>query len=252
LENRKDRTPERQLLFNRRKMNITEFLDHHNGPNVMFCYGTSGVIDLAKNMLSNRHGMNIVFFALDFGAASAMRQYCEVVDYFDPDTKGTLEVGTPEFKKAVWSSWIIGNEILKRGKSYIYIDLDCVILQNFEDELLNRLKHWDCVIQAQDVGCCCGLYGMAPNERTIDLITEPNYNYPDDEHYFNTEIFGSNRITICKLRRRYYPDGNFYAKDTEIRINTDRKPWGYRLVHFNRTKNKIQEIKQAGLWNGLL
>lgn len=222
-------------------MNIHEFLDNHTGNNITFCYGTAGVVDLAKNMLANRHSMDIVFFALDPVAANEMKSLCEVVEYFDPDTKGLLKVGTLGFKKVSWSSWIIGNEILKRGKYYIYIDVDCVILQNFEAEIIGLLHHWDCVIQAQDDGICCGLYGMAPTERAIDLITEPNYDYPDDEHYFNDVILGSNLITIRKLPRNHYPDGNYYHRSDG---------YDFRMIHFNRTKDKINEIKLAGLWNG--
>jgi len=245
---------------------IHTFLENYDSDNVVFCYGNNAVTDMATNLVlsAKRVGMSIVLFALDKKISDALKDMCDVVNYFDKniDQDKFYDYGTQEYKKIVWHGFFIGHEILRYNKSYLYLDIDIIIMKEFEDEIVNKLYYeddTDCVVQGfkafphSDIFACTGLVAMKPTERTLaispEYFRENSYlNWGNDQLFFNEMIMRTKLLNIKTLNINMYPVGShYYAEHAKIKNMC-------RIVHFNSVIGraaKIEKMKEFNLYNNV-
>ena len=238
--------------------NTDEFMEGYPPANVIYCYGNYAVVDLVKNlMISARNvGMNIVLFALDKQIAKEMSGICDVVNRFDDsvDSDKYYIIGERGFNDVMWQGWLIGTDILRSGRSYIYMDVDIVIRKNFEKDLLRCFMccKYDCLVQFNGKNACTGFYSMIPNERTVDLFTidflvkNKYLGHEGDQSFFNHVLVREGKFLSVKfLSREKYPNGAYYYE------NHDRIDDVCNIVHFNcihEYADKVNKMKEHGLW----
>jgi len=245
--------------------NIHQFLKNYKKNNVIFCYGNYAIFDMAKNLIKSaqKAGVTIIFFALDKKVSDALNGICDIVNYFDKEIEQDkfYKYGdfTYEYKKLMWHCWMIGNEILRCNKSYIYLDIDIVVKKDFENSLLQQYENtdYDCLMQSEVYGTitdqgCAGFYSLRPTKRTIDLFTidflekHQYLDYPGDEQFFNGVIVKNKILNIKILNRDEYPNGGYYYRNYK-RINNICK-----IIHFcfiTGYKEKINKMQAHGCWN---
>lgn len=209
-----------------RYKNIHSFLSGY-ADNVIFCYGNNAVTDMVQAFMRSAGDIPVVLFALDEKIAAALDGICDVVEYFDSDVEDKFyDYGTEEYKKIAWHGWFIGHEILKSGRSYIYMDVDIMIRRDFTDDILSRSA--ECVIQKYLIGHppnaigqgCAGFYFMRPTERTLSLTPEffeshDYLRYKDDQDFFNSVILNSG-MDIELLDMGEYPVGAYFYSNPDI------------------------------------
>jgi len=238
--------------------NIHHFLENYEGDNVIFCYGNYAVVDMIRNLAESagRVDMAVAVFALDNKLLDALGDVYDVVNCFDKavDPDEFYEFGTKVFKRVVWQGWLIGNEILRSGRSYTYMDVDVVVRKNFEADMLQLHKdnNTDCLIQFNGKNCCAGFYSMRPTERTVDLFTARFFEknkytkYPHDQAFFNAVVYDKNILNIKFLNIDEYPHGRHYY------MNHERIDGICKIIHFNCIVGygtKIKKMKEHGCWN---
>jgi len=239
--------------------NIHCFLRNCKETNIVFCVANFAVLDMVNNLLisSNKYGVNIVLFALDIHIVNQLKGYCDIVKYFNNGFNQQLneqfyKFGTNEFKNVIFQRFLIGNEILKVNKSYIYMDVDLVINKNFINNILEQYKNtsYDCLSQFNGKDCCTGFFSMIPNEKTkqidMDFFKKHNYeNYRLNQPFFNGIILKNNILNIKFLDRDHYPNGkHYYDNYTTI----DDKCY---IIHFNCIigyNQKITRMKNFNKW----
>lgn len=239
--------------------NAQHFLENYNRDNIIFCYGNYAVADMVKNLIESAMVVNmpIVLFALDKKISNALTGICDVVNYFDKEIEQDkfYEYGkfTDEYKELMMKCWEIGVEILKCGKSYIYLDVDIVVKKNFEDDILNHYKNtkYDCLIQRHRNSACAGFYSLKSNEKTLNMFPENFWkekkylHYVSDQVYFNSVILKNKILDIKLLSETEYPVGKYYYANFK-RINDECK-----MIHFNWIigyEKKIAKMKEFNLW----
>jgi len=194
--------------------------------------------------------MEIIFFALDKKASKELGGMCIVVNCFDTSVgEGFYEFGSKDYKHITWHCWLIGDEILKSGKSYVYIDTDIVVKKNFMNDF--QFGGYDCLIQTNGKNCCAGFYAMRPTPRTTGLFSmkfleEHDYlHYPHDQEFFNKVIYTSGLLRIKLLDRDEYPNGEYYYRNHKLIDDI------CKIIHFNCIKgydNKVNKMKELGQW----
>ncbi|HDY88169.1 MAG TPA: hypothetical protein ENH82_08665 [bacterium] len=237
--------------------NIKQFLDNYGRDNVVFCYGNNAVVDMIKNLVisANSVRLDVVVFALDEMVFKAMNGLCDVVKYFDGKTSPDkfYKCGTHDFRNAVWQCWLIGNEILLSGRSYIYMDVDIVVKENFEEDVFQQFGgDDDCVIQFNGKNACAGFYSLMPTVRTVDLFTlrfleaHEHKMYSDDQLFFNRIIYKCGRLNVKFLDRDEYPNGKHYYE------NHERIDGLCKIIHFNGIRGyetKVDKMKEHNYWS---
>lgn len=237
--------------------NTHDFLDNYTKDNVVFCYGNNAVVDMIRNLVMSAHcvRLDVVVFALDEKVVESLDGLCDTVKYFDGSVGADefCKFGTAEFKKITWQCWIIGNEILRSMRSYIYLDVDIVVKENFEEELLQKFEgDDDCIIQSNGKNACAGFYALIPTERTVDLFTKKflethEYeNYPDDQVFFNKIVYKCELLNVKFLDRDEYPNGGYYYENHEKIDDT------CKMIHFNGItgyETKVKKMKKHNYWN---
>jgi len=237
--------------------NIDVFLSEYKRDNVIYCYGNYAVSDLVRNLIvsANGVGMSIVLFALDKKISDEMSDVCDVVNHFDDnvDPCKYYIIGGREFNDIMWQGWLIGTDILRSGRSYIYVDVDIVVRKNFESEMLQNFMccKYDCLVQFNGKNACTGFYSMIPNDRTVDLFTiefliaNKYLRHEGDQSFFNYVIPKKKLLSVKFLNRDRYPNGAYYYENYESIDDV------CNIVHFNcihEYNNKISKIKEHGLW----
>jgi hypothetical protein len=240
--------------------NIKLFLKNNKDTNIVFCVANYAVQDMVNNLLisAKKNNVNIVLFALDNEIVKKLEGQCDIVKYIDngfgeqTDPNKFYKFGTKEFKNVVFQRFLIGNEILNVNKSYIYIDVDIVITNNFVNNVFEQYKStdYDCLIQFNGDNCCTGFFSMIPNEKTkqIDLNFFKKHNYKKyihDQAFFNDIIFKNEILNIKFLERCHYPNGGFYYKNYKTIDNE------CYIIHFNCIigySNKINKMKFYKKW----
>lgn len=249
-----------KLVGRNQKMNyknIQQFLKEYDQDNVIFCYGNYAVANIVENLMISARavGLPIVLFALDTKILSALKGKCDIVEYFDNsmDPSKYYEYGTEEFKEVVWWCWLIGNEILQHNKSFIYMDVDITVKQNFEQDILQQYKgtDYDGLFQFNGTNCCAGFFSLRPTPKTVDLFTmefleQHQYlHYAHDQDFFNTIVW--KRLLKTKfLNRDEYPTGKYYYEHHK-RIDDMCK-----IIHWTDVigyRSKVKTIERYGYWN---
>jgi len=236
---------------------VYQFLENRRGDNVIFCCGNHAVIDMIRNLVGSAKAvdMDVVVFCLDNKLSVALDGTCDVVNYFDDNVEVDkfYEQGSKEFDDVVWQRWLIGNEILGSGKSFVCMDVDVVVRKNFENELLSEYEStdYDCLVQYNGKNACVGFISIRPTERSVDLYTmeflEKNkyMRYGCDQGFFNDKILKKKFLNVGFLNRDKYPNGEYYY-DNHERINDI-----CNIVHFNGIRGydeKIDKMREHGLW----
>lgn len=237
--------------------NINYFLNKNNDKNIIFCIANNSILEMVKNLVksADKNNIKLVLFALDEKIVKNMKNKCVIVKYFSSDIENNkfYKYGTEEFKKVIFQRFLIGNEILKKGKTYIYLDVDIVINKNFESHILNQFKNtdYDCLIQFNGTNGCTGFFAMRPTKNSIsfnlDLLEKYNYkNYNLNQPFFNGVIVKNNLLKVKYLNRAHYPTGEYYYKNHK---NIDKI---CKIIHFNCVtgyQTKINKMKEYNKWN---
>ena len=149
--------------------NIDTFLQSNNS-HINFACGNSGSTNLAKNLAISASQCNtkIVFFALDKASIKEMKNYCDIVDASSLGfgiNEDFLKYRTSEFNAISFARYHIAESILNAGKSLTYIDIDCVVKNNFESDILSKLKtqpeHLHIQVNLKNKPCT-GFFALTP------------------------------------------------------------------------------------------
>ena len=235
--------------------NINLFLDNTE-PNVTFCVANNGISDMVKNLIisANKNNINLILFALDNKIVEELNGLCNIVKYFDNTIKADnfYNFNDRNFKDIVYQRYYIGNQILKKNKTYIYIDIDIVIKKNFVDDVLKQYENndCDCLIQYNGIDCCTGFFSMRPTNQTIkiDHAFFKKYhflNFNNDQSFWNLRIYQTKFINIKFLSREDYPNGGYFYK------NSDNIQNNCYIIHFNGIighDTKVNKMKYYNEW----
>ena len=246
---------------------ISCFLDKTKDKNITFCVANNAISDMVKNLMisAKLNKVKIVLFALDLEIVDSCKDYCDIVIYFDNNkdvvANNFYRFGTSEFRHVVFQRFFIGNQILKKNKSYIYLDTDIVITKDFVDDILNNFKNttYDCITQFNGQRSNTGIVSMIPNEKTIsidyDFFKKHDYlnrkKFGHDQNFFNRIILNENKVFKKKilnvkwLDRTKYPNGKWYYENTKKVENN------CLLIHFNCLygyTTKIEKMKKHNKW----
>lgn len=244
--------------------NIDDFLKDNSQDNVVFCVANNSIFEMTLNLYKSalRHNINLVVFALDqnivdnFSKESGAETNYNIVKYFDQNSSiksdQFYEYGKESFKNVLWQRFLIGNRILKTGKTYIYLDTDIVIMKNFIQDTLDSLKtnNIDCVIQFNGRDCCTGYFAMRPTRNTLNFnlqfLERLNYQkYTTNQPFFNGILVKNRLLNVMLLDRNKYPNGKYYYDNCKQIENV------CYLIHFNCIvgyENKINKMKNYCKW----
>ena len=242
--------------------NIKDFLDLNNENLIIFCVASNGIVDMVKNLIisAKNCNINIILFALDKYIVKNMTNMCDIVKYYNDtkcrkvNSKKQILFETKEFKNVIFQRYFIGNEMLKRNKTYIYLDSDIVIEKNFVDDILNIFKtksKVECIMQTHygKNSCCAGIIIMKPCNNTLaldfDFFKKYKYEeYMNDELFFTSNVIVPKKINMHYLNNDLYPIGHHYYRYKE---KIENKTY---LIHFNFAigEEKIIKMKKYNKW----
>lgn len=248
----------KEYFFNNKIIfeNIEDFCKNNKDNNIIFCVANYSIKEMVENLIisSNKNNIKLILFALDEDIIKYINNKCTIVKYFDSNiiSGKFYKYGTNDFKKIVFHRFMIGNYILKSNKTYIYLDTDIVITNNFEADTLNHLNETgvDCVIQFNGTNCCTGFFSMKPTKNTLNfnikMLERYDYKkYEHDQHFFNKVVLNKKLLNIRYLSREKYPNGKYYYNNQKIIENK------CYIIHFNCVvgyNNKINKMKKYKKW----
>lgn len=234
---------------------IDKFLIHNKDECICFCVANNAVSEMVKNLLYSAKlvELELVLFALDEDIVESCKDICTIVKYYDPTviSNRMYDFKSKDFKSVIWQRFVIGNEILKHNKKFIYIDTDIVIKRNFLQDILEKYNdiNLDCVFQSSgDKDLCTGFFSMRPTEKTLMLNNEylikrglkkKEKNQPILNGILKKEQFSVFRLSLDK-----YPIGIYYYKN-------HKKLNDLYLIHFNYLigyEKKVQQMKVFQQW----
>ena len=247
--------------------NIDLFLKNSKDKNINFCVSNNKVINIVKNLIISckNNNIKIILFALDNIIVDNLKNDCDIVKYYNHNLKDKILInkidpnknylfGTEEFKYVVNQRFFISNEILKYNKYSTYLDIDLVVLKNFENNILKQFKenpNIDCLMQHQwDNQLCTGFFSMKPTSNNLKLnhdffVNNKYWRYKHDQDFFNNVIKNNKIINVKALEDDLYVHGhNYYNNSTYY----DDKCF---IIHFNcikGEKNKINQMKKFKKW----
>jgi len=236
--------------------NIDDFLSDSQNELVIFCVGNAGLSSMITNLVQSgkNNNIHITVFALDDTIAKNLEGITTVVKYKYNCTEGYNNYATKEFKLIAWRRYFIANVLLNNGKTFIYLDADCVINNHFVNDILKYLQetNCDCCIQFDSPNnYCTGFFAMKSTPRTVDVFNSDFFiknNYLDylDQEFFNEIIIKKyDLINIKVLDRDLFPNGNHYYKYYQS-IDQNCK-----VIHFNcivGLTKKINMMKKFKKW----
>ena len=262
--------------------NIQKFLtseEYKKKENIVFCVGDNNSTVLARNLIKSAQKVKlpIVLFALDRTIGDRLSGECDIINYESVPLKRGLrrkkfrngalvnkekepeglagrgrKAGEWAFKQVVFQRFLITGEILKAGKSVIYLDTDIVVKQNFEKNVLDQYKDTthECLMQwcgsphginleqAHRLGKgdpCTGFYSARPTPQTLKIFSlkflrQNSYGrYAHDQHFFNRVVWDHNLLDMKILNSNHYPTFNHYLKRMKRLKREDKQ---CKLVHF--------------------
>lgn len=241
--------------------NISDFLKNNKDENINFCVANNAISEMVINLMISAKSNNVklVLFALDNEIIHSCKDYCDIVKYLNNNEKVIenqyYKFGTESFRDVVFQRFFIGNEILKANKSYIYLDVDIVIIKNFVNNILNQFENtnYDCLTQFNGKHSNTGVVAMIPNKKTINVDYNffKKHNYLDknlfdhDQNFFNRIILKNKILNVKWLSRNDYPNGKWYYENTK---EVDKHCF---LIHFNCIigyDTKVNKMKEYKKW----
>tara|TARA_R100000008_G_C3582469_1_gene169572 strand:- start:1412 stop:2161 length:750 start_codon:yes stop_codon:yes gene_type:complete len=240
---------------------IKNFLLNYPFSHVNLCYTTIGGLGLAENLMISAERVNfpIVLFALDDETYhQASGSYDTVRVHSGPRSLNHhYRYNSPGFKEISWARWSICNEILKSGRSLIYLDTDIVVKKNFQEELLSlhhQFPQIELFAQSPPTNYCLGFYSIPSRaQKSIEyhfchpFPAQNDYSsYDHDQHFLNTVIAQKGNLQSKGLDRDLYPNGRHYYNDSS-RIDPT-----CNLIHFNCVigkERKIEKMRKYGYWS---
>lgn len=224
---------------------------------VCFCVSSYGNEKLVRNLIKSAAavGLPVVVFALDSEMANAIKDECEVVMYhsdMDVESSKFYRFGSKSFKNVIYQRFLIGDKMLRCGKTIVYLDTDIVVRTDFRDDI-SKLHESpsDAVFQFNGRHANSGFYSIKPTDRSVGLFTqefldENEYlTYDRNQVFLQQRVVGKKLLKVDFLNRDEYPNGKWYYQNSS-RIDSICK-----IIHFNHVvgeDGKIDKMKKYGYW----
>ena len=181
-----------------------------------------------------------------------MKNYCDIVDASSLGfgiNEDFLKYRTSEFNAISFARYHIAESILNAGKSLTYIDIDCVVKNNFESDILSKLKtqpeHLHIQVNLKNKPCT-GFFALTPAFDSFILNQFIIQQKPrDHDQHFLWNLMETHNIKLNLLDNNLYPNGLMYYSNHQ---KIDDQCY---IIHFNCVQgeaNKINKIKQFGYW----
>lgn len=238
--------------------NIDDFINYNNDHLVSFTVSTYNNLNLINNLFTSakNNNINLVLFALDRNIANFILNNfdCDVVLFIlnTDENKNNIysyKYGTKEWCSIVYDRYFITHRLLKDGRNIVYMDTDVIINRNYLNDLKEKLRDNDILIQTNGNDCCTGFFAMKSCRKLINFFNRKNmiqnlncYSFggkggPSDQKFFNHYI-GKNKqeFNYAFLERNLYPNGNHYYDNYEF---IDEYCY---IIHFNCCKTEYKKI----------
>lgn len=159
-------------------------------------------------------------------------------------------IGTNEFNKIMFLQLKVINKNLMENKYSLYIDGDVVVLKNFKNDLMKKIKNYHVLAQPEinvdnpkrkELGLG---FILIKSSFITKLIFNHNFLKRNEFKFHGQALINSKRkwFKYKYLEEELYPGGSFYFRNLEnITPN---------IIHFNYTlgNEKIDTIRKYGYW----
>lgn len=178
-------------------------------------------------------------------------------------TRDKADFGTTEFNTLSYTRYKVILDILNKGQSVWYLDVDTVVLQNLNDVYSDLQKEsYDAALQDDINMLCTGCMLLFPKPMTIKLIQSiyENRTSKDNDQIILMSILINNRntINIHPLNKWQFPNGLLYFSELnddtryrELQLQFRKSTYPVYFVHANwmvGIESKIEAFKNKGLW----
>jgi lipopolysaccharide biosynthesis glycosyltransferase len=178
-------------------------------------------------------------------------------------TKDKSNFGTTEFNTLSYTRYKVILDLLVKGQSVWYLDIDTVVLQNLNDVYSDlNITKYDAVMQDDINMLCTGCMLLFPKPVTIklmQLIYDNRTSLENDQIILKRILMSKNNpINIMALNKWQFPNGLLYFNELnnnpayrELQLKFMQSTLPVYFVHANwmvGMENKIEAFKKKGLW----
>lgn len=242
-----------------------------------------GFLGMYRNWLESlkRVGLseeNVLTFALDTRSARSLSKSGVEVVLFEESQYGETPSSVISYRESdAWDKIInkrleIQVRLLESGHSFIFSDVDLVLLRDPFEQIEKTVVDEDCDLLFQcDYGeegrdyertphrVCCGFFWVRPTRKTRELLTFSREDYDrtkwDDQKMVNTRLgtwldSDEERTQLRKEFNVRMLPMDLFANGSHWRLHRERIENGCCMVHYNFMlyPEKIPRMKESGHW----